>query len=315
MAKNFPHPLPSGWFAVAYADELEAGSVRSVTALDRELVVFRTGDGVAHALDAYCPHLGAHLGVGGEVVGDRIRCPFHAWEFDGCGTCVEVPYGHTPPNARVESWETRERNGLVMVWYHPEGEPPSWEVPEIPETTSPDWSDPQRFEWTVRTQPQEIAENVADSAHFRYVHGTLNVPDTETVFDGPLRHSRNPVSLDTPKGKVDGEVVSSAFGLGLVTVRYKGICETLQVGSVTPIDENTVIIRKSFSQQRVDGANPTGGVAAALIRNVLSQLEQDIPIWEAKIYRERPLLTSGDGPIMPFRRWARQFYPAAEADG
>ncbi len=294
---------------MAYSDEVAGGDVQPLALLSRDLVLYRGADGKARVLDAHCAHLGAHIGVGGAVIGDCIKCPFHGWEYDGSGQCVNVPYGHTPPHARIGSWEVAERNGLIMIWHHPEGISPTWEVPEVPEATSPDWSDPQRYEWVVRTQAQEIAENASDSAHFHYVHQTANVPQTEAAFEGPIRRSHNPVSLDTPKGKVDGAITSSAFGLGLVTVRYQGICETLQIGSVTPIDEHRVLVRKSFTQQRVDGENPTGGVAAAILRNVVGQLEQDIPIWEAKIYRERPLLSSGDGPIAPFRRWARQFYP------
>jgi phenylpropionate dioxygenase-like ring-hydroxylating dioxygenase large terminal subunit len=313
MAENFPHPLPSGWFAVRYADELEPGKVEPLHFFARDLVAFRGEDGRAHVLNAHCPHLGAHLGHGGEVVGNAIRCPFHAWEFDGSsGDCVAVPYAkRIPPRARVTCWPTCERNGLVLVWYHPEGKPPSWEVPEIPEATSPDWSEPERFEWTVRTQPQEITENAADSAHFRYVHGTLNVPQTEARFDGAIRNSLNKIRMKTPRGEVDGAVKSSAYGLGLVSVRYKGICETLQIGSVTPIDSERVVIRKAFSQQRVDGKSPEGGVAAGILRNVVGQLEQDIPIWENKVYYEKPLLCDGDGPIAPFRRWAQQFYADA----
>lgn len=121
-----------------------------------------------------------------------------------------------------------------------------------------------------------------------FVHGTRNVPSTESTFEGPLRHSRNPVSLDTPRGPVDGAVTSSAFGIELVTVRHQGICGTLQVGSVTSIDEETVLIRKSFTQLRVDGENPSGGVAEAILRNVVGQLEQDIPIGESKAYYEHP---------------------------
>jgi 3-ketosteroid 9alpha-monooxygenase subunit A len=309
MTKNFPYPHPSGWFTIAYSDELVPDEIRSVTALSQDLVAFRSDDGVAHVLDAYCPHLGAHLGVGGTIVDNCIECPFHAWTFDGSGACVKVPYGHTPPNAAVRSWDVCERNGMVMIWHHPEGVAPTWDVPAVPEATDPAWSDPQRFEWTIRSVPQEIAENASDSAHFKYVHGTKNIPKTEARFEGPFRHSNNEVTMDTPRGVVEGAVVSSALGLGLVTVRYSGICETLQIGSVTPIDEETILIRKTFTQQRVDGKNPEGGVAAGILRNVLGQLEQDIPIWEAKIYRDRPLLSSGDGPIMPFRRWARQFYP------
>ena len=35
-------------------------------------------------------------------------------------------------------------------------------------------------------------------------------------------------------------------------------------------------------------------------------IEQDSD-WENKRYRERPLLSDGDGPILAFRRWYRQF--------
>jgi cholesterol 7-dehydrogenase len=58
-----------------------------------QLVVFRDEKGEAHILDAYCPHMGANLGVGGRVVGDCIECPFHGWKFRGYdGKCTEVPY-------------------------------------------------------------------------------------------------------------------------------------------------------------------------------------------------------------------------------
>lgn len=57
------------------------------------LVVFRTEEGSACILNAYCPHLGAHLGVGSRVVGDCVECPFHGWQFRGNdGQCTAIPY-------------------------------------------------------------------------------------------------------------------------------------------------------------------------------------------------------------------------------
>ena len=54
------------------------------------MVLFRGKDGVAYALEAYCLHMGAHLGVGGQVVDEKcIECPFHGWLYDGAtGHCV-----------------------------------------------------------------------------------------------------------------------------------------------------------------------------------------------------------------------------------
>ena len=39
--------------------------------------------GVVHA---FCPHMGAHLGMGGVVVGNSLRCPFHGWSFNASGS-------------------------------------------------------------------------------------------------------------------------------------------------------------------------------------------------------------------------------------
>ena len=83
MAENFPFPIPASWYALTYSDELKTGEVLPVRLLNQQLVVFRDESGRAAVLDAFCPHLGAHFGHGGSVAGSRIRCPFHAWEFDG----------------------------------------------------------------------------------------------------------------------------------------------------------------------------------------------------------------------------------------
>jgi hypothetical protein len=41
--------------------------------------------------------------------------------------------------------------------------------------------------------------------------------------------------------------------------------------------------------------------------------ERDFPIWEHKVYLERPRLAKGDGPLLPFRNWAHQFYSQPRA--
>src|SRR5437016_2540548 len=84
----------------------------------------RPSGGEARVMDAHCMHLGAHLGVGGRVENDCLRCPFHGWKFDGAnGQCVEIPYGemtHIPPKAHSRSYPTLERNHMIWAWHHAE---------------------------------------------------------------------------------------------------------------------------------------------------------------------------------------------------
>ena len=310
MSARFPFPIANGWYGLLYSHELPPGEVVKLSLLGTELVAFRGDSGGAHVLDAFCPHLGAHLGVGGAVVGDAVRCPFHAWEWDGAsGACTRVPYAERiPPKARIGAWQTVERNGVVLVWYHAEGKTPDFEIPEVEEATSPDWSEPDCHEFVVKSHNQEMGENAVDSAHFRFVHGTLNVPPSEVTEHGPHRISAQKIEMKTPRGEINGAITTDQYGMGFSTTRFTGICETFEIACTTPIDAETVRLRYMFRQPLVDGKQPSGGVAAALIRDLIKQTEEDIPIWEAKVHRAQPLLCDGDGPIAEYRRWCQQFY-------
>jgi phenylpropionate dioxygenase-like ring-hydroxylating dioxygenase large terminal subunit len=307
---RFPFPAyPNGWYQVAYGDDLEPGEVRSVHYFGRDLVVFRGEDGTARTLDAYCPHLGAHLGVGGKVVDDSIRCPFHHWRFDGTGACVEVPYANKiPPKARVECWPTCEVNGLIMVWHHAQKQPPGFELPALPEHGSDDWTPYERRHWRLRTHPQEMGENLVDAAHFRYVHGTLTLAEGNWEPNGPHLHVLNTAKMRTPKGDIEGTIDTNVYGPGFAVIRFEGIVETLLVESTTPVDGDLTDVNFSFSVRKLGNEEASRRVGQALIADIEKQIEEDAPIWENKIYLDRPVLCDGDGPIVRWRRWYQQFY-------
>lgn len=120
--RNVPCPYVDSWYAVALSAEVAAGKVVSVTVCNRNLVVWRPNTGgEAIVADAYCPHLGAHLGLGGATVeSDCLRCPFHGWRFDCHGTVVEVPGAASCPapsaTSSLRKWRSQELNGVISVW-------------------------------------------------------------------------------------------------------------------------------------------------------------------------------------------------------
>jgi 3-ketosteroid 9alpha-monooxygenase subunit A len=314
---RFPFaPFPNSWFQVAYADELATGAVLPLRYFGRELVAFRGEDGTPHVLDAYCAHLGAHLGVGGTVVGSAIRCPFHSWCFDGSGTCIEVPYAKKiPPKARIRSWPVVERNGLLMVYHDVEDRPPAFELPVLSEYGDEAWSEYKRLRWRIRSHNQDMAENAVDRAHFRYVHKTVDVPESKAEIDGAILRVVSRAKMTTPRGDIDGEIASTSYGFGFATTRFRGIVETLLVASVTPIDVEDLDVRFSFTVKKLGNADVDRGVGKALIADITKQMGEDKPIWENKVYLPRPALCDGDGPIALFRRWAQQFYGSSAQAG
>ncbi len=312
---RLPLELPSGWYRVAAGAEVAAGEVQPLHLFGEELIVFRGESGNVSVLEAYCAHLGAHIGHGGMVKGDDIVCPFHHWRYDASGQNVEIPYRERPHRrARLRLWPVVERNGLIYVWYSPNGSAPDWEPPELAEATDPDfiWLEPPDTAWEIETHPQEVMENTVDIAHFRYVHGVTGFGAVELIEDGPMLRSIASVTMQTGRGEVDGAIESEVWGLGLDVVRQRGIGDATVLFSVTPIDPGRVRARYTFMVPR-DGDGPSR-YGAAVMREFCRQIVQDIPIWERKRYRARPKLAMGEGAILDFRRWAQQFYEAPESE-
>jgi phenylpropionate dioxygenase-like ring-hydroxylating dioxygenase large terminal subunit len=308
--RRFPYPIPTGWFAVGWSDELEAGAVRSLHYFGRDLVLFRTEQGGAHVLDAFCPHLGAHLGDG-RVEGEVLVCPFHAWKWNGAGECVGIPYAsRIPPKARMACWPVVEHSGAIFVWFDPVRGAPTFELPPHPELSDGDWVPVERHEFQVASTPQEIAENAHDPAHFAVVHGVPAVPEYRAEFDGPRLVAENRGELETPGGLVETWIRGTSYGLGVGHLRTRGLTDMAQLLLQTPIDAGHVHVRWQFAVPR-DADDRPNGLGIAFAREFVRQFRQDIPIWERKAYLDRPVLCDGDGQIGGFRRWANQFYDRA----
>jgi len=308
---RYPFPIPFGWFQVASPDDVKPGQARPLYYFGRDLVLWRDEDGDAHVQDAFCPHLGAHLGHGGRVEGCELQCPFHGWRFDPEGNNTDIPYSERlNKSAKLGTYPTVERNGLIMAWYHPHGDAPQWEVPEIPE-----FNDPENFmetvtrEYTVHAHWQEMAENSVDSAHFRFVHNTDVVPEIESYEqDGPVARMRSAQKFPTPRGVVDGRIDVDQSGPGIGVTRFSGIVDTVLVGCNTPITADSCHLRFNFTVRKLGDDATTSSVGQAFVQEVNRQVIEDIPIWEHKAHLVRPALADTDGPYMKFRKWASQFY-------
>ncbi|MFZ1865096.1 MAG: hypothetical protein WAU39_12795 [Polyangiales bacterium] len=283
--RNFPTIMPSGWFQIGYSDEVEPGEVKSLAYFGRRLAMGRTEDGTLCVVD-----------------GDAKRAAFQNAAGLAAGTASH-------------RWHVKEVANLIMCWHHHEGLAPQWDIPdEIPEWGTKDgarneeWTEWDTADWIVRSCNEEMSENAVDSAHFRYLHGTRNLPRSEAEFEGPVLRVRSGTGMETPRGPVDGSVESLSYGFGMGIVRFKGLVETLNIGTTTPIDHDHCHLRFNFSVKKVGGAEITRGVGKAFVNEVKRQVEQDIPIWEHKIHLSQPMLCDGDGPIASYRRWVEQFY-------
>jgi phenylpropionate dioxygenase-like ring-hydroxylating dioxygenase large terminal subunit len=118
-----PDVTVGGWHEVARADDLPEREVRRTSVGRTELVVWRQPNGTITCQEAWCPHAWADL-RGALVTDDGcIECPFHGWRFDAAGWRVQL-FAPSGRRERLRTYAVRERDGVVLAWVHPYGEPP-----------------------------------------------------------------------------------------------------------------------------------------------------------------------------------------------
>lgn len=312
-----PFPIPVGWYHVDFSENLKPGELRNINILGQEWVLFRTEGGKPGVSDPYCPHLGAHIGHGGKVCGENLRCPFHHWEYDTGGWCKSIPYAKVmPPIIKkqpiLRTLPTVERYGMIWSWYHPLCEAPSWELPPIPEMEQAGYACTRRGTWTANTAVQEIAENGVDFAHLKFLHGAPGIPPAEVSFDGPV------FSVNM----ANGYIVGKGYGPGLNVFHFtqEGISATM-ISYTVPVTRDKSQMNMSFRYKDYPEGSRELAIAKKLVDHMIGAAEGeqsagfesvDFVVWNNKKFRPNPLLCDGDGPILQFRKWFRQFYVNAD---
>jgi len=312
VSRRFPFPAnPTVWYRIAFAGQVRVGEITSLSYFGMELIAFRTDDGAVHVMEAYCPHLGAHIGVGGCISDGLVVCPFHNWKYDTEGRNVDIPYrDEVNRKARLRTFEARDWAGLVMVWFDEGGAPPDWQLPDLPEFHDETLvlHEPEEARWRIRSHPQEILENTVDIAHFLFIHGASSFGELTVLDDGPMLRATSELTFPTARGPMASGVENEMWGLGIDINRVLGVGPNATILTVTPIDGEHVGAAYMMLLPRGSDGEGISGYARALAGESIRQFEADFPIWENKVHRPNPSLAIGEAQILRFRRWADRFY-------
>ncbi len=184
---NNPAVFVRGWYWAFVSADLKKGQVKGLELLGRQLAVFRGESGQVTAMDAFCPHMGAHFKEG-KVIGDSIRCGFHNWKFNAAGECTELPFKNYEDQCsivpKVPSHPTTEKYGMIWIFAGAEaGESIDPTIHPIPYFT--DLGPDAELEYIVGyptyrpCRPEVVMLNAIDAHHFNAVH-----PEASILADG-----------------------------------------------------------------------------------------------------------------------------------
>jgi phenylpropionate dioxygenase-like ring-hydroxylating dioxygenase large terminal subunit len=167
------------WYVAEWSKEVTDKPVK-VKMLGRQFVLYRDTSGEVHCLSDVCLHRGGSLS-GGWTRGDHVACPYHGWRFSGDGKVQHIPSEgpdfKIPDKARIDSYPTEERYGLIWVFLGDLPEEERFPIPQLPEYGDSDWR-MLTSEFTWKAEAARVVENGIDIAHASFVHPVFGMEDT-----------------------------------------------------------------------------------------------------------------------------------------
>ncbi|MEG3125958.1 aromatic ring-hydroxylating dioxygenase subunit alpha [Sphingomonas sp. GB1N7] len=211
----------NGWYCAAFTSEVgEALLARRILGLP--ILMTRDSDGRVRAIGDRCPHRFAPLHFGVRE-GDTVECPYHGLRFDLGGRCVHNPHGEgrIPETARVPTYPTEERDGVVWLW---PGDPVLADQSMITDLELVDRGNrvPVEGHLSMPVDYRLILDNLMDLSHAAYIHaGTLspsrakrnsryetddNSIRVKTVMNDVPTPSSQSLCFDAPRGDYHSDI-------------------------------------------------------------------------------------------------------------
>jgi 3-Ketosteroid 9alpha-hydroxylase C-terminal domain len=263
------------------------------------------------------------------VLGDTI--------IDGAQGEITFSDGTHTVTAMIERLRVTEVNQMIYIFWHPDGYEyePAWlplVIPTLNGTDLPPGEEQYELVGShhgyVHCHPQDVAENGADFAHFVAVHepfffdlpftshithkwsATWDVREAKLnqghIADMHVRqHMMFNKKIRVPGSDAYSHVIQDGLGTSILLIENAPIVGKLVIiqGICPEGLRQQVSVHHAFA--------PKGTLkllAQVALMSMVSQFEKDIPIWSNKAYLRKPMPVRGDGPLMKYRRYAKQFY-------
>lgn len=313
--------IQNQWYGILDAKELKINKPIGVIRIGEKLVLWRSRDGGVNCVYDQCCHRGASLSTG-CIVGDRVACPFHGFEYDESGKVAVIPANGrntpVPDRYHVHSYKAVEKYGIIWLWY---GEAKD-NLPEIPffEELKTGFTY-GGFSETWPVHYTRAIENQLDVVHLPFVHTDSIGRGNRKLVNGPVvEWEENKMTFYVDNQVDDGVTVPkkpqeisdyrNLFSLQfqMPNTWQNRISDKIRIVAVfAPVDENNTHIYLRFYQKFMNV--PILRQVVNSLSNISNKyiLHQDRRVVMTQIPKKTELrmgenLIQGDAPIIEFRK-------------
>jgi phenylpropionate dioxygenase-like ring-hydroxylating dioxygenase large terminal subunit len=160
--------IVNAWYVCAQSEEVTRSPFgRTVCGIP--VVFWRKENGAVVAMEDRCCHRRMPLRKG-ILIGDRLQCFYHGFEFEADGSCVHIPgQSAIPKNARVRAFPVVERHNWIWIWMGAPELADKAKIVPYPWRDAKGWGDKGTY-FHVRCDYRLIIDNLLDLTHVGFVH-------------------------------------------------------------------------------------------------------------------------------------------------
>ena len=320
--RQIPPSLTQTWIFISFADQLKPANTLSLHLMDRDLVLWKSAAGVISLQDAYCPHMGAHLGQG-KIRGELLECVFHKRSFNSNGECQ----GRGLNN---KNYPVMVIQNLIFGWFGSTA--PEWKMPDF----LTGFSDGSQSKWRILKSkklnfdfhPKDLLDNTVDASHFKTFHNQCTSFMPVQILESlPHQFISRMIFLGSPQLKLKNtemelQVVSESYGPATLVVNSSVIVLKQKyffkfIFLCTPIDNENTDYTLAIAV-RADSPVSFGRKILEYLYNqyafhmqVKEFRKESNQIWKHKTYLPAPDLNSQENAMLAYSKWYSQFYVGA----
>lgn len=161
--------LKNHWYIAGFREEVTEQPLRRLI-LGQPVVLFRTRDGRAIALEDRCIHRQVPLSMGHVCEDGTLACLYHGLRYDAEGNVKFIPeQTRIPRDAKVRSYAIVEKGYWVWIWGGAAEEADASQIPSYPWFEKAGWKARTR-RLHVNCNYKLVVDNLLNMAHLPFVH-------------------------------------------------------------------------------------------------------------------------------------------------
>lgn len=307
--------LKNHWYIAGFREEITEQPQRRLV-LGQPVVLFRTKDGRAVALEDRCIHRQVPLSMGHVCEDGTLACLYHGIRYDADGHVKFIPeQTRIPRDAKLRSYKVVEKGYWLWIFGGAVEDANEADIPAYPWFEKPGWT-AKRRRLHVKCNYKLIVDNLLNMAHLPFVHprtigGEGVIKDAVvnvTQSDSGVRLARKMYDIEPPPtykkaGGFEGNVnrwqtidwmapSSFEFHTGVVETGIEPpppdydapkinarILDRHAMHSIAPETETSSNYYVAFSY---DPEEYTEELADFLIKQMIDTFEEDVVLLEAQ---------------------------------